>query len=80
MLAILWFSRTHFIPYSDFAKSTIALISMVVVVGLLWEIYEVVFGLTFISDPEYLGDTTIDLIMDVVGGFLGTLTKPKRYE
>ena len=54
-------------------------ISMVAVfgallIGVLWEIYELYFGITFLSDgARYFADTAKDLTMDLVGGFFGFL-------
>jgi hypothetical protein len=43
-------------------------------VGILWEIYELYFGITFLSDgTRYFADTFKDLTMDLVGGFFGFL-------
>ena len=44
----------------------------VVLVGLVWEIFELHFGATFLSDGQiYVVDTISDLLMDISGGFLG---------
>ena len=46
----------------------------VVTVGVLWEIFELVAGQTFLTDGVvYIRDTASDLLMDVCGGFFGTL-------
>ncbi len=37
------------------------------VVGVLWEVFEYVTGITFLVS-NYVPDTVLDLIMDVVGG------------
>ena len=43
-------------------------------VGIIWEIYEVHFGITFLSDGiAYVRDTSSDIIMDICGGFFGSL-------
>ena len=44
------------------------------VIGFLWEVYEVLAGDTFLSDGiSYWRDTSSDLIMDICGGFFATL-------
>lgn len=44
------------------------------VVGLLWEEFELYFDLTSFSDGmAYVTDTVSDLILDTVGAFLGAL-------
>lgn len=43
--------------------------SGVIVVGVLWEVFEWVTGLT--REPMSTRDTTLDLIMDMIGGFIG---------
>jgi len=53
-------------------------------VGVLWEVYELYFGITFLSDgARYFADTAKDLTMDCVGGisgFLWTRNLLKKYE
>ena len=39
----------------------------IVVIGLFWEVFELLFGITTTSSPEYVYDTTLDLIMDTLG-------------
>lgn len=44
----------------------------VFIIGVLWECYELYFGLTAISDGAlYVKDTVIDLILDMLGGYIG---------
>lgn len=43
-------------------------------IGLLWEIFELVVGTTSFADGRiYFTDTVSDLILDVVGGLFGVL-------
>jgi uncharacterized membrane protein YdcZ (DUF606 family) len=43
-------------------------------VGIIWEIFELHFGLTSLSDGlVYIRDTASDIIIDVCGGFFGAL-------
>ena len=45
-----------------------------IIVGLLWEAYELLLGATsFSEDVAYWSDTVSDLVMDVSGGFFGAL-------
>ncbi|KKR31860.1 MAG: hypothetical protein UT65_C0015G0022 [Parcubacteria group bacterium GW2011_GWF2_39_8b] len=44
------------------------------VVGIIWEIYELYFEMTYLSDGMiYVTDTVSDLIMDIAGGLLGSI-------
>src|SRR3954467_479258 len=44
------------------------------IIGVLWEIYEVKAGITFPSDGIfYIRDTVSDLILDMTGGLFGVL-------
>ena len=46
----------------------------VIFVGVVWEIFEVHFGITFLSDGiVYIRDTFSDLILDLCGGIFGVL-------
>jgi hypothetical protein len=43
-------------------------------IGVLWEVFELYTGQTFLSDGiVYMRDTSSDLLMDVCGGFFGTV-------
>ena len=45
-----------------------------IIIGLLWEIYELYFHITFLSDGiMYTTDTISDLLMDISGGFVGAV-------
>ncbi|HEY4505601.1 MAG TPA: hypothetical protein VJG67_02830 [Candidatus Paceibacterota bacterium] len=72
-MAILWLwphinkIRTH---------TTIQIIFVAIfatlIIGILWELYELYFHLEFLSDGvPYFIDTSSDLLMDVSGGFIG---------
>jgi magnesium-transporting ATPase (P-type) len=66
----------YFFNTKIFSFSKLLLISITVglVIGLLWEIYELYFGITSFSDGViYVTDTISDLVLDVVGAFLGYL-------
>ena len=70
---IVW---NHFGRVSKFHKLKIIAVAVfsAFVVGIIWEIYELYFGITFLSDGiVYVRDTASDLIMDICGGFFGTL-------
>ena len=66
----------YFFMPQEISKLKMILIAFVgaLTVGLLWEVYELYIGATFFSDGVvYIRDTFSDLIMDVCGGFFGTL-------
>ncbi len=45
--------------------------SSAVVVGLLWEIFEVTFHITSLSSPNYLSNNGGDMLMDMAGAVAG---------
>jgi hypothetical protein len=45
----------------------------VLVISALWELYELYFDMTFASDPEYSFDTSLDFVMDTLGGLVAFL-------
>ena len=45
----------------------------VILVSVLWEAYELMIGATGVSIQQYPVDTTLDLIMDMLGGFASCL-------
>lgn len=47
---------------------------IVLVIGILWEIFELFIGATSLSDGViYIKDTKSDIFLDLLGGFLGAL-------
>ena len=72
-LFALWFSsgKSDLKNWSQKKILFVALTSAICV-GILWELYELYFGLTFLSDgARYFVDTAKDLTMDFVGGIFG---------
>ncbi len=66
----------HFSAFSEFGKTKKIILAVTVglSVGLLWELYELYFGITFWSDGIlYFKDTASDLSMDIVGSLAGAL-------
>ncbi len=55
-------------------KLTLVGLLWALAIGIIWEIFEVHFGITFLSDGiAYVRDTASDLIMDICGGIFGVL-------
>jgi hypothetical protein len=56
----------------SFKKSLVLALFFSLLVGLLWEFFEVYFGIALVSDGvPYITDTISDMILDVCGGLLG---------
>ncbi len=51
-------------------------------VGISWEIYEYIFGMTMVSHESYLVDTALDLFMDAIGAIavVPLFTSPRNKE
>jgi hypothetical protein len=77
-LFIVWVVQSNIFPFLRSHLSFASLLVCVIGVGLVWEYYEIFFGLTFVTDPEYWGDTALDLVMDTVGGSIGTFISKKN--
>lgn len=63
-----------FFKNSDWYKNNIVFISVLsaVVIGLLWEYFELYYEVTYLSDgKEYWSDTLSDLFLDTLGGYFG---------
>ena len=45
-------------------------VASAVVVGILWEGFELYFGMTSLSSPLYIQDNGMDVIMDTAGGLV----------
>jgi|SRR3989338_8772459 len=74
MAAILFWR--YYYKNSPISKSEMVRIGIygALVIGLLWEFYELYLGMVFLSDGlAYVIDTTKDIIVDTSGAFLGSL-------
>ncbi len=72
MVVVLFYQL--FFRKNDWFKTNLVLVSILttVVVGLLWEFFELYFEITTLTDGmAFWSDTLSDLILDTVGGYLG---------
>ena len=53
------------------ASAFMGTLLVVLTVGVLWEVFEYIFGISLIAGSERLPDTSLDLLMDLVGGAVG---------
>jgi hypothetical protein len=69
-LFILWIA--HIIPRPGVLRlaNPLSLVFLVIMVGIVWELYELLFELTTVSDPGYVLDTVKDFCMDTLGAVL----------
>lgn len=75
-----WVSMVILSFWSLFNKNSHKILSFyktfiwVLIISILWEIFEIWIGATMISDGvAFITDTISDLIMDIIGGILGYL-------
>jgi len=62
---------------TSFARKFLIVISSVLVVGLLWELFE--FGMGIIAGENFsISDTLSDIFFDLTGGYLAILAKLKH--
>ena len=69
--------------YFDVRKTNTVLLGFVavLVVGVVWEVFEVIVGYTFASDGVFYWNVTIsDMFADVSGGLFGTLYSFRFFE
>ncbi len=52
-------------------RRTFLLVLFTLFVGVLWEFFELGTAMVHFSDPGYLGDTLLDLVLDSAGAFMG---------
>ncbi len=63
-----------FLRNSKFTKKNIVLISILasLIIGVFWEIFEIYFSITSLSDGLlFWRDTISDIILDILGAFFG---------
>lgn len=77
----MWFLFLSGIVYKnvEFTKTTkifLIIVASVIAVGILWEVFEVYSGvLTF--EKNYWSDTSLDLVMDTIGGIVAFIYSRK---
>ena len=72
MTGILMFQFFSKIDATNRKKVIWSALIFTLFIGLLWEWFEIFFDITFFSDGfEYWSDTISDVILDMLGGFLG---------
>jgi hypothetical protein len=84
-LAVLWiFSEKSELKNWSRGRILFAALGGAFLVGVLWEIFELHFGITALSDgARYFSDTASDLLMDALGGAAGFFSAwrlLKKYE
>ncbi len=66
------FAIISFIFWKNVLKKDVVdffiVILSVLFIGILWEIFELYFGLTFVDAKGYVIDTILDIMMDITGG------------
>jgi hypothetical protein len=71
IVAIAVFAIMDFgLPLPKWAGTSIAVLAFVLAIGVVWEIFEVVAEIST-RERNYVFDTTIDLVMDLLGGVAG---------
>ena len=60
----------------NFSQKGIVIVAIVgvLIIGVMWEIFELTYGVTSLSDGVYyVTDTGADLLMDIAGGLIAAL-------
>jgi len=70
-LIALWFYKSFAGEDAESGRGYLVALSTTVVVGILWEVMEILAGLT-LTQANYEVDTVVDLIMDVIGAVVAT--------
>lgn len=67
----LYFYSGIFDPQKRDLKNFVVIsILSVILVGVLWEVFELIIGATNVNDLEYYFDTALDIVMDILGSLL----------
>jgi hypothetical protein len=73
-LAAVWLWGKLFSVQMHFWKTIVFALFGSLIIGVLWEAYELYFGITLFSDGiSYVTDTLSDLTLDICGGFFSGL-------
>jgi hypothetical protein len=70
-LTVLWLMSLRKEIHFNF-KTGVMVLWGVIIVGILWEVFELATGVTSFADGMvYVLDTVSDMIMDIIGGIIG---------
>ncbi len=67
MVVTFFFALFPFVRKGSLKQTFFNFLFIIVTVGVLWEVFEFVFGLTNTTEIGYTKDTIIDMIMDTLG-------------
>jgi uncharacterized membrane protein YjdF len=56
-----------------FRTTTLNILAIVFVIGIGWEVFEFMKGISVTTPGTYAQDTLLDLVCDLIGGYLGIL-------
>jgi VanZ family protein len=74
MFAVLFIVYVFNLDKNNRRKIIIKSILFALLIGILWEFFELYFGATLLSDGKiYYIDTSSDILMDLLGAFLGSI-------
>lgn len=75
MFAVYYYTVTnqHIVGHVPPKKLFIIVISGVLIVGFSWEAFEYFSGYTFTTKSNYITDTIIDIVFDIIGGITAWL-------
>lgn len=70
VVTFLFFSLVDLgVRLPTWCQKVVPVLIMVFLVGVAWELYELLIGI--VMRDNYVFDTTLDLVMDVCGGYVG---------
>lgn len=78
VLFFLWIFNTQYAKGLSRFTSFLSLVSIVLVVGVLWEALEIYMAINSFDEPGYWLDTPMDIVMDLLGGMYGTFLYRKN--
>lgn len=77
----LFFSKIIKIDIKRYQNRKIFFVSIlaVLIVGLLWEVFEICASFVSVQEYGYAFDTSLDLVMDLIGGAIAFLYIKQKY-
>lgn len=73
----IFFVLAYVLSFIGKKPSLLSIILLTLFIGIIWELFELKYGITVISSRTYTFDTSSDLVFDIVGGVLALLITKK---
>ncbi|MFA6463709.1 MAG: hypothetical protein WCV55_01735 [Candidatus Paceibacterota bacterium] len=75
----IFFVLSYVFSFKSKKPSLGVIITFSLLIGILWELFEIKYGITSILSRQYFPDTSMDLVCDIVGSCIAFLITRQKF-